>query len=77
MSAVFVDALDDLGRLHDPIFLILLVVVVVIVDKGMIVGPVVKDYLGSLLWHVIVGKAVCCCLLRESVHNMQRLLVTE
>jgi len=70
MSAVFVDALDYFGRLHDPVFILAIVVIV------MIMGPVMKGYLGSLLWHVIVGKAVCS-LLRESVHYVQRLLVTK
>ena len=70
VSAVFVNALDDLGRLHDPIF------VFVIVVKVMILRMVVKGYLGSLLRHVIVGKAVCG-LLRESVHNVQRLLAAK
>lgn len=70
VSAVFVNALDDLGRLHDPIF------VLVIVVKVMILRMVVKGYLGSLLRHVIVGKAVCG-LLRKSVHNVQRLLAAK
>ena len=70
VSAIFVNALDDLGRLHDPIFVFLIVV------KVMILRTVVKGYLGSLLRHVIVGKAVCG-LLRESVHNVQWLLATK
>ena len=70
MSAVFVDALDNFGRLHDP------VLILVIVVKVMIVGSVMKGRLGSLLRHVIVGKAVCI-LLRESVHYVQRLLITK
>ena len=70
VSAIFVNALDDLGRLHYPIF------VLVIVVKVMILRAVVEGYLGSLLRHVIVGKAVCI-LLRESVHYVQRLLITK
>jgi hypothetical protein len=70
VSAIFVNALDDLGRLHDPIF------VLVIVVKVMILRAVVEGYLGSLLRHVIVGKAVCG-LLRESVHNVQWLLAAK
>jgi len=71
VSAVFVNALDVLGRLHDPIFVLLVIVV-----KVMILRAVMKGYLGSLLRHVIVGKAVCG-LLRESVHNVQRLLAAK
>ena len=67
---MFFYALNNFGRFHDPIFILVIVVIV------MILGTVMVGRLGSLLWHVIVGIAVCSLLL-ESVHHLQRLLVSK